>query len=306
MPFAQVDRIRLRFHEPRIAVYPPGATFGPRRQGDFQFVWLIEGDAVWTVDGVDHPVPEGAVALGRPGQVDAFRWDPRRRTRHGWVAFTVDLGGARMPEPLGWPLVRQPDRGDVILPLLDHMAWLCQSQRPGWQVLAESALRHALLAFAADAAGTAGAAIRPPQPMVAQALAWVRSGGRCRPVDLARAAGVSLGHLHRTFRQEFGVTLMTAVRLVRLDRVAQLLAGTDLTLHAIADDVGFASPFHCSRAFTAAYGLSPRDFRKRIAAGGGLPPMRLVRHEQVVSRTRAAPDDAPGQEPRRSDAGRSG
>jgi hypothetical protein len=28
-----------------LAVYPPGATFGPRRLQDFEFVWLLQGTA---------------------------------------------------------------------------------------------------------------------------------------------------------------------------------------------------------------------------------------------------------------------
>jgi hypothetical protein len=28
--------------------YPPGATLGPRSRHDFEFVWVVEGDAEWT------------------------------------------------------------------------------------------------------------------------------------------------------------------------------------------------------------------------------------------------------------------
>lgn len=28
-----------------IAAYPPGATFGPRLHYDFEFLWVMEGDA---------------------------------------------------------------------------------------------------------------------------------------------------------------------------------------------------------------------------------------------------------------------
>src|SRR5436190_7225761 len=33
-----------------VAVYPPGATFGPRQLEDFEFVWLLQGTAEWRYD----------------------------------------------------------------------------------------------------------------------------------------------------------------------------------------------------------------------------------------------------------------
>ncbi|HEY0007324.1 MAG TPA: hypothetical protein VGB55_01255, partial [Tepidisphaeraceae bacterium] len=49
-----------------IAMYPPGATFGPRRLGDYEFVWMIEGDAVYHCNGLDLPAPMGSILLCTP------------------------------------------------------------------------------------------------------------------------------------------------------------------------------------------------------------------------------------------------
>jgi AraC family transcriptional regulator len=48
----------------------------------------------------------------------------------------------------------------------------------------------------------------------------------------------------------------------RIERAAELLAGTDLPVTAVALEVGFASGPHLSRAFRAATGCTPRDYRR--------------------------------------------
>src|SRR5258708_37845736 len=90
-------RLRFSFNGHGLAFYPPGATFGPRTLGDFEFVWIVDGDVVWECDGLAHPAPAGTVLLARPGMRDGFRWDPKRPTRHGYVHFTLAQHGAPLP-----------------------------------------------------------------------------------------------------------------------------------------------------------------------------------------------------------------
>ena len=71
----------------QIAVYPAGATFGPRRLNDYEFVWMLEGDAEYRWNERRMDAPEGSVLLCRPPATDAFRWDARRRTRHAFFHF---------------------------------------------------------------------------------------------------------------------------------------------------------------------------------------------------------------------------
>src|SRR5687768_15650463 len=100
----------LQFSTPRgssIATYPPGATFGPRQMSDWEFVWLIEGDAVYQRAGVDYAAPEGSIVLCRPGATDGFIWDAKRHTRHGYFHFRVSQTPDAWPAPETWPLVRE-------------------------------------------------------------------------------------------------------------------------------------------------------------------------------------------------------
>src|SRR5947209_929804 len=88
-----------------VALYPAGATFGPRVMRDYEFVWLIEGDAEYRWGDAVVQAPEGSIVLCRPGATDFFRWDPKRRTRHGYYHFRIQSLPKDWPPEKLWPLV---------------------------------------------------------------------------------------------------------------------------------------------------------------------------------------------------------
>src|SRR5262245_46671497 len=84
-----------------VAVYPPGATFGPRKLKDFEFVWIIEGSAVGYLDDHRIDAPPGTVLLSRPGMTDRYEWSQKRRSIHAFFHFEI------RPLPQGWPPMSQ-------------------------------------------------------------------------------------------------------------------------------------------------------------------------------------------------------
>ena len=272
-----------------LADYPPGATFGPRLIRDYEFVWIVEGDVVWECDGAEYPAPAGTVLLVRPGMRDAFRWDPLRRTRHGFFHFTVETGRAELPPPERWPMTLALPDGDVLRPIFHHLDWLRGARPAGWEELQIGIVRQALLAFITRAVATASESHEDMHPLITKVMAHVRQtwrDGYLRPlslVGLARAAGVSRAHLARLFREHLGATPVETLRVMRLDRAANLLARTNLEVQEIAEQCGFPNAFHFSRVFRAQYGLSPRALRKRLAEGMHLPPIPLVRVRDLAA-----------------------
>ena len=86
------------------------------------------------------------------------------------------------------------------------------------------------------------------------------------------------------FREQLGIGPAEAQRRLRLDRAATLLARTNLRIQEVADETGFANPFHFTRAFRTAYGCAPREFRQRCAEGMALPGNPLVQVHHSASR----------------------
>ena len=79
--------------------------------------------------------------------------------------------------------------------------------------------------------------------------------------SLAELVGLSRSAFARDFARSLGVTPMAFVRRVRMQRATQLLRSTDLTVTAIAHQVGFSSRAHFSRAFAKRFGRSPSAYR---------------------------------------------
>ena len=82
---------------------------------------------------------------------------------------------------------------------------------------------------------------------------------------LAAEVGCSRATLARRFTDLVGEPPMTYLTERRLSLAADLLSDPDLTIGAIASQVGYATPFALSNAFKRMYGRSPRQYQTRSA-----------------------------------------
>ncbi|MDA3959590.1 MAG: AraC family transcriptional regulator [Planctomycetota bacterium] len=267
-----------------LAEYPAGATFGPRSTHDWEWVWIVKGTALWAGDDTEHQLHAGSILLIPNGIRDTFRWSEQRRTRHGFIHFTLGDVPAGLPAPEHWPRVMDPGGDHLLPPLLRHALIMFRRGDPHSRAACIHSLQLALHCFITgsgriddDDHGIDG------HPLVSRALDAIRTRwreGRYAPLtlgELAAAAGVSQGHLIRVFQQHLEISPQEAQRLLRLDQGATLLARSNLQIQAIAEQCGFSCPFHFSRSFKKVYGKSPRAFRSHLLAGGNRPLSPLVR-----------------------------
>jgi AraC-like DNA-binding protein len=122
------------------------------------------------------------------------------------------------------------------------------------------------LTFAGAARDFAGAGTTVQAALVARAKRCIEARLGDPALSAARVAetlGVSAGYLHRLFHAA-GTTMGAEIRARRLERCRAELADP---LHAgeriteIALRWGFNDMPHFSRAFRAAFGMGPRDYR---------------------------------------------
>ncbi len=79
---------------------------------------------------------------------------------------------------------------------------------------------------------------------------------------LARLAGLSPFHFHRVFRGMVGETPLELHRRLRLERAVWTLRHTDTGVTAIAFEAGYETHEAFTRAFRAAFGEAPTDYRR--------------------------------------------
>lgn len=255
-----------------VAVYPPGATFGPRRMKDYEFVWIMEGDAIARYDEHRIVAPADTVLLCRPGMADTYEWSPKHKSVHAFFHFDFVLSEG-WPPVSQWPLAHHLTHDDLLRPLFRYVLRSHPLPEP---------LRSTLLAPTVDlmlrsfVSGNLALASEPfaelPSP-VEKVLRMIRDISLQEPspsvtlTQLARAAHVTPEHLCRLFRQSLDLGPLECVRLARLERAATLLARSNLAIKEVTTSTGFSSPYHFSRRFSEVYGLSPRAYRRAVREG---------------------------------------
>lgn len=106
-------------------------------------------------------------------------------------------------------------------------------------------------------------------PMIRRAITYIHVH-LADPLTLSRIAGgirVSPSYLSRTFNQETGESISCFISKVRVDKAAELLAFSDMSVQNIAAYVGFSDLNYFSRCFKKYKKVTPTEYRRSSAVG---------------------------------------
>jgi len=106
-------------------------------------------------------------------------------------------------------------------------------------------------------------------PLLGQALKLIRDQAceGLRVDDLLREIPLSRSSLERGFRDLLGRSPNMEIHRVKLQRVRELLAMTDLTLDEIAVRTAFAHKHYLASCFRKVFEITPGEFRKQSRVG---------------------------------------
>lgn len=126
---------------------------------------------------------------------------------------------------------------------------LLEPQRPGQQVFARSGVQPDLQ-------------LTP----VHRAKTYLRDNLK-HPFNLtavAKAAGISLRSLQRSFKAQAGVTPLSFHQRLRMDRSKHLLESTKLSIGQIANEIGYCDEAAFRKLFRKMTNMTPGNFRQRF------------------------------------------
>lgn len=267
-----------------MADYPPGSSFGPRLLGDYEFVWLLAGSAVWSVseptsdtEPRELRLTQGVLALARSGTIDSYRWDEAQPSRHAYVHFSL-IASADLPSETSWPPVRSLAANPLLQGICGYLVSLAGQDSSLARARSDALVGLLLEAFVRDPQIDGTVVLTPQVAAVVQHVRdrWSRDGIRALDAgELAAAASISPGHLFRVFRQQYACGPARALEQVRLARAAVQLQRSNATIAEVSRLSGFANPYHFSRRFSAVYGTPPGAYRRLTPGPDPLEPVRV-------------------------------
>jgi AraC-like DNA-binding protein len=266
---------------PANSPYPLG-----RHPADHDFVWergrvLESMQIVFIADGrgwfESKPTGRRVVEPGNafvvlPKTWHRYRPDPAT----GWTESWLEVQGPTVENLLrarvfaAGAAVRaiEPEAG--LEESLNALHARARTAGPGFSAELAAAALGALAAW--DKAGR----IQPARSRISRAVIAAErhlADHLAEPVNvqaLAQRLGVGYTHFRRAFKAHTGFAPWQYVLHLRLARARRVLAGGDVTLDALADELGFSSGFHLSSAFKRVFGVAPEHWRRRMARA--MPP----------------------------------
>jgi AraC family transcriptional regulator len=152
--------------------------------------------------------------------------------------------------------------------VLSGIAWRVYDELRATDSAAPLAIEGLLLELVAGASRlrerTWTSARRPRWLDNAREQIHLELGSRPSLSGLAESVGVHPVTLARAFRREFGCTVGEYIRSLRIERAADQLAQTELSLAEIALKAGFSDQSHFSNLFRRHTGLSPFKYRRVV------------------------------------------
>lgn len=106
------------------------------------------------------------------------------------------------------------------------------------------------------------------KPLIRRAYNYLLENRRrsdLKLADIARHVGLSVTHLARRFRAEFGASPMRVLARERMSHARHLLAAQDFQVAEVARECGYRSTQYFCRVFKAEHGATPGEYRRRLS-----------------------------------------
>lgn len=253
--------------------YRPGDAYDLHDHAFAEVFWIESGIADHVVNGVVQRLQPGTLVLMRPADAHAYS------TVDGFVMVNVTFRARLLDEVAARYAAEFPSWpwGDADLPTQVRLgAPALERLQACAEELADDNSRLAAEGFLVDVLRIVRRAHRPagmPAWLELAVESYLRPEHMSEGPDaFARLCARAPAHVNRVVRASFGCTATELVNRLRLEQAARMLKLSDHGIAAIAAGCGYASLAHFYRAFSARFGVTPRDFRRGHQAVGRSVP----------------------------------
>ncbi|CAM2846990.1 AraC family transcriptional regulator [Paenibacillus sediminis] len=260
----------------------PNHVLGPKIYDYFLLHYVEHGKGTFRTEHHTYHLHEGDCFLIHPDQLVSYSSDPVHPWRYRWVAFTgdeayelVQSAGFHPSEP-----VARTGRECRMQAFLSSILRVFYERKESAS-LASIGYLHLIFAEAKEAihrttrlTGAETAVQRTVKQMI-----HFMSSQYAHPVSIeqmSESLGYNRAYLSRIFKRETGMTPVTYLLKLRIDKARRLLRErSELSIEQIAASVGITDALYFSRQFRRFYDQSPSQYRQSViqqANNGENPP----------------------------------
>ena len=196
--------------------------------------------------------PPEALGLQAPGVFLSWRAHP--------LLFPFVGGAAGGAQRLKVPLEEQDSWSERFSALDLELS----RRRDGYREAALAHLTLLLVEVSRLAADVVGDLRLKDEPLLAEVFGFIeeRYGEPISLKDVARAVGLSAGHLTTVVGRKTGRTVLEWITERRMAEARRLLVGTDLPVEEVGRRVGYGDSGYFVRTFRRAHGATPLGWRR--------------------------------------------
>lgn len=258
----------------------PLHSYGPAKRNHYLFHFIFGGKGYLSSNdsaGQTHlyKLEAGQGFLICPGQVNTYYADEKTPWEYAWVEFDgvkaleyMEMAG------LGWdrPVYHLKKREDSALLKAELMAIVDNPFRSSINQIGHLYLFFDALIRSSVNRKTMVQSGKMRDTYIKEAISFIEMNyGRAISVeDIADFCNINRSYLNRLFKESTGKTLQNFLMYYRMNRAAELLKVSELTVNEIGKRCGYQNQLHFSRAFKTIFGLSPMQWKKKEKEEGEL------------------------------------
>ena len=258
----------------------PLHSYGPAKRNHYLFHFIFGGKGYLSSNdsaGQTHlyKLEANQGFLICPGQVNTYYADEKTPWEYAWLEFDgvkaleyMEMAG------LGWdrPVYHLKKREDSALLKAELMAIVDNPFRSSINQIGHLYLFFDALIRSSVNRKTMVQSGKMRDTYIKEAISFIEMNyGRAISVeDIADFCNINRSYLNRLFKESTGKTLQNFLMYYRMNRAAELLKVSELTVNEIGKRCGYQNQLHFSRAFKTIFGLSPMQWKKKEKEEGEL------------------------------------
>lgn len=259
----------------------PLHSFGPAIKPHYLIHFILSGRGRFSMGGKEYPLERGYGFLILPEELAFYQADEEDPWTYVWVGF----GGALAPDiikSMGLSLsnpIFKSEKGEELYRAVKDMM-----EHNTFGVADDLRRNGQLGVFLSVIAQSAGVVARDEgdkgNQYVKKAVSFIQSN-YCNPIkvtDVANYVCINRSYLYTLFQNYLGMSPQQFLTTFRITKARELLVSTSYPIESIALSCGYSDALVFTKAFHAAKGMSPSQYRKQSHRENSREQLKEVEH----------------------------